>query len=131
MSGLNSLLDSNILIYLSKRELSVAFLNHFESVFISVISYMEVLGYNFKNKIEEECVKELISIFEVKFIDQKIADYVIHIRKRCQIKLPDAIIAGTAMVDGLCLVTRNVQDFKSIDCKILNPFNHSNITSDK
>ncbi len=36
--------------------------------------------------------------------------------------LPDAIIAATANTDDLCLVTRNVEDFKNIDVRILNPF---------
>jgi toxin FitB len=122
MNGSEALLDSNIIIYLSKRELSVYFLDRFKSVFISVITYMEVLGYNFTDSREMDFVNELISIFDVRFIDQKIADVVIDIRKKYQIKLPDAIIAGTALVDGLCLVTRNIEDFKNTDCTILNPF---------
>ena len=122
MNGSKALLDSNIIIYLSKRELPVYFLDRFKSVFISVITYMEMLGYNFTDSLEKDFVNELISIFNVRFIDQKIADAVIDIRKKYHIKLPDAIIAGTALVDGLCLITRNIEDFKNTDCTILNPF---------
>lgn len=125
MNGPDALLDSNIIIYLSKRELPLSFLNHFETVFISVISYIEVLGYNFPDKKEEEFVNELVSLFSVRFVDQKIAEYVIDLRKLLPIKLPDAVIAGTALADGLCLITRNIEDFKKTDCTILNPFNDS------
>jgi len=122
MNGNNALLDSNILIYLSKNELPFPILDQFAALFISVISYMEVLGYRFSNSKEENFVKELVSMFNVRFVDQEIAENVIDIRKQYRIKLPDAIIAATANTDDLCLVTRNVEDFKNIDVRILNPF---------
>ena len=122
MNGNNALLDSNILIYLSKNELSFSILDQFTTLFISVISYMEVLGYRFNNSKEEDFVKELVSMFNVRFIDQGIAENAINIRKRYRIKLPEAIIAATANTDDLCLVTRNIEDFKNIDIRILNPF---------
>jgi len=122
MNGNSALLDSNILIYLLKNELPFFVLDQFEALFISVISYMEVLGYRFSNSKEESFVKELVSMFNVRFIDQEIAENVIDIRKQYRIKLPDAIIAATANTDDLCLVTRNIEDFKNIDVRILNPF---------
>lgn len=122
MNGNNAILDSNILIYLSKNELPLAFLDQFDALFISVISYMEVLGYAFRNSEEENFVKEIIDLFDVRFINQEIAEIVIKYRKQYRIKLPDAIIAATAEADGCCLVTRNIGDFKNIDIRMLNPF---------
>ena len=122
MNGNNAILDSNILIYLSKNELPLAFLDQFDALFISVISYMEVLGYAFRNSEEENFVKEIIDLFDVRFINQEIAEIVIKYRKQYRIKLPDAIIAATAEADGSCLVTRNIDDFKNIDIRMLNPF---------
>jgi len=122
MNGNNAILDSNILIYLSKNELPLAFLDQFDALFISVVSYMEVLGYAFRNSEEENFVKEIIDLFDVRFINQEIAEIVIKYRKRYRIKLPDAIIAATAEADGSCLVTRNIDDFKNIDIRMLNPF---------
>jgi predicted nucleic acid-binding protein len=44
------------------------------------------------------------------------------IRKACKIKLPDAIIAATALVYNLTLLSRNVGDFKQVDgLALINP----------
>jgi len=83
---------------------------------------MEILGYNFSNSEEEVFIKDLLSVFKIIYIDQKIADIVVKIRKKKRIKLPDAIISATAISEGLYLVTRNVEDFNDIDVKLTNPF---------
>ena len=47
----------------------------------------------------------------------------IELCKQNKIKLPDAIIAATALTEGFTLVTRNTGDFKKIPkLDILNPF---------
>ena len=51
-----------------------------------------------------------------------IVDVSIDIRKKHKTKLPDAIIAATALVYGLVLISRNVSDFKNIhDLKVIDP----------
>ncbi len=122
MNGNSALLDSNIIIYLSKREMPLSFLDQFDEHFISVITYMEVLGYQFRNPKEEEFIREMIEVFHILFIDQKIADMAIEIRRKCRIKLPDAIIGATAKALNLCLVTRNIHDFEKVEIQIANPF---------
>ena len=122
MNGNSALLDSNIIIYFSKREVPLSFLDQFDNHYISVITYMEVLGYQFRDSKEEEFIREIVEVFSVLFIDQKIADMAIEIRRKRRIKLPDAIIAATSKVLNLCLVTRNIDDFKNIEIQIANPF---------
>lgn len=39
-----------------------------------------------------------------------------------KIKVADNIIASTAIVHNLILVTRNVKDFKVLDIEVFNPF---------
>jgi len=47
------------------------------------------------------------------------------IRKQHSIKLPDAIIAATAVIYGLILVTRNTKDFVNIDgLQVVNPWTY-------
>ena len=89
---------------------------------ISIISYMESLGYPFKNKEEEIIVKSLCDACEVFNLTKQITDKTIEIRKQFKIKLPDAIIAASALVNKAMLVTANVKDFNMIDgISIINP----------
>jgi predicted nucleic acid-binding protein len=51
------------------------------------------------------------------------ADTIIEIRQQKKIKLGDAIIAATALLNNFTLVTRNQKDFEKINgINILNPF---------
>lgn len=55
-------------------------------------------------------------------LNDVIATETINLRKKHKIKLPDAVIAATAIVLNLTSVTSNVDDFKNIDgLNILNP----------
>lgn len=89
---------------------------------ISVISFMESLGHSFKNDEEESIVKSLCDTFDVFNLTKQITEKNIEIRKQAKIKLPDAIIAASALVNEAVLVTANVKDFKMIDgISIINP----------
>jgi len=116
MSGKRFLLDSNVIIRLSKRDSSVIdFIKQSSSQnYISIITYMEVLGFPFGSEAEFNFVKELVSLFELIHIDQTIADQTVEIRQKYKIKLPDAVIAATAQVCDCTLLTANVDDFKCI-----------------
>jgi predicted nucleic acid-binding protein len=49
--------------------------------------------------------------------------YAVQLRQQRKISLGDALIAGTAIVHGRTLVTRNTDDFAWIDgLALLNPF---------
>ena len=57
-------------------------------------------------------------------LDEKIILKAIDIRKNIRLKLPDAIIAATALTNGLILITRNISDFKNIpELQIIDPWN--------
>ena len=123
MNGVNFLIDTNIIIYLTKKKLKISdFVKSGSSLYISSISYMETLGYSFQNQFEEKEVNEFCESFERIFLTKEIEKQTILIRKSNKIKLPDAIIAATALVNNLILVTHNYNDFKNIlGLKILNP----------
>lgn len=123
MSG-KFLLDSNIIIYLSKGELNKDKLfDDKNRYFISVITYMEILGFQFETPREKEFIQQILLLFKIVYIDKKIAEKVIEIRQNKKIKLPDAVIAATALVKKCDLLTRNTDDFKGIDkLTIINPF---------
>jgi len=124
MNGINFLIDTNIIIYLTQGRLKISdFAKKGGRLCISSITYIETLGYPFQNQAEEKYVTELCEMFERISITKEIEKQAILIRKSNKIKLPDAIIAATAMVYSLTLVTHNWDDFKSIqELKVLNPF---------
>lgn len=124
MSGKNWLLDTNIIIYMVKNELDLSlFTKENDTLYISSVSYMECLGYNFSNAMEEQIITELCNGFEHILIENKIIKQTIEIRKKHKIKLPDAIIAATAIINKLPLVSHNTKDFIDIDgLKLLDPF---------
>lgn len=57
-------------------------------------------------------------------LEQAIKIKTAELRKAHKIKLPDAIIAATALVHNLTLITRNTTDFNNIkNFKTINPHN--------
>ena len=121
--GMNkALFDSNIIIYLSKRILPLSVLDQFDEHFISIITYMEVLGNPFKDSKTEDFIKEILEAFPILYINKEIAETAIKFRKAFRIKLPDAIIAATAKSVNLQLVTGNTDDFNKSELPIINPF---------
>jgi predicted nucleic acid-binding protein len=123
MSGKTFLLDTNIIIHLSYGELNTSdFSSSGDRLCISAITYMEALGYPFKTKEDESFVKMLCNSFDLLDLTKPIIEKTIEIRKKSKIKLPDAIIAASALVNNAALVTNNVKDFKTIDgISIINP----------
>ena len=123
MNGDKYLIDTNIIIYLTQGKLKISdFAKKDDDFYISSITYIETLGYPFSNQDEENEITKFCQMFERIFLTKEIEQQTIHIRKTSKIKLPDAIIAATAIVFGLTLVTHNMDDFKNIHkLNILNP----------
>ena len=55
------------------------------------------------------------------YVDGSVMDEWGRMRARRSVPVMDALIAATARVHGLTLVTRNVRDFADLDITILNP----------
>ncbi|MCB0582199.1 MAG: type II toxin-antitoxin system VapC family toxin [Phaeodactylibacter sp.] len=80
---------------------------------VSIITKIEVLGFPSSPSTE----KLLTAFFDdavVLGLSDRVAEKVIELRKSNKIKLPDAVIASTAMVHDMDLVTRNTTDFDKI-----------------
>ncbi len=123
MSG-NKILDTNILIYLSKQTLLLSdVMSPDEKIFISVITYMEAMGYPFEDKEEEAVINNLCKTIPIINLSDEIIEEVVKIRKKKKIKLPDAIIFSSAKIHGLVLITANKSDFKGLNgnVRVINP----------
>jgi len=106
------LADSNIIIYAisGKHDAAIDFISEtFPSV--SVISKMEVLGYSNLDRVQYDQFINFFDIVEILTLTNQIVNKTIEIRRYRKIKLADAIIAATALVNNLTLVTANVEDF--------------------
>ena len=115
------LLDSNIIIYLTNDiSLEKFFLD--KLVYASIGKKIEVLGFHKISESEKEKLEAFFDSITVLDLSLKIADKAIQLRQTKKISLGDSIIAATALLHKLPLVTANVDDFKWIkDLKIINP----------
>ena len=90
---------------------------------ISAITEIELLCWKTSSEKDLQVLHGFISDCKVIELESPIKYQTAEIRKEHHIKLPDAIIAATALIFKLDLVTRNVKDFKNInELKIINPF---------
>lgn len=81
---------------------------------ISAITEIELLCWTSATEKDLEVIHSFISDAMVIELERPIKLKTADIRKRHKIKLPDAIIAATALVYDLTLITRNTNDFKNI-----------------
>ena len=113
------LVDSNTIIdYVGNKmpDKSLLILDgYFDNNFsLSIISKIEVLGFNDSSDELKQLV-DFIDLANIIYVDDVIANKTIELRKIYKIKLPDALIAATALVYNFMLISRNISDFKKID----------------
>ena len=122
--GTGYLLDTNSIIDFSAKRLSDKAHKYLARIIdefpqISIINKIELLGFT-------NVPQQIISFTENAFVialDNDIATQTIRLRKEHKIKLPDAVIAATALVFNLTLVTNNTEDFKNIiGLDVINPY---------
>ncbi len=121
MNGNKAILDTNVIIFASKGKIDPAkLLAEYDDFYSSIITYMEVYGYEFENEEEKELIDELFDSVEIIDISKPIADRAIIYRKNKfkKIKLPDAIILATANYLMADLVTDDWDDFQGIDNQV-------------
>jgi len=113
------LIDTNVAIYyfgLALPKESEQFIDQLlrEKYAISVINRIELLGFKKLGDKETEALNSFISNSNIVELEEDIIIETINIRKTYNIKLPDAIIAATCLVNNYSLVTYNVKDFDKI-----------------
>ncbi len=74
---------------------------------------MKLLSYHSISKNEIHFLKNFIDETEVTPLDDKVKDVAISVRKKYKLKLPDSIVAATAIAYDIPLITADKQ-FKSI-----------------
>ncbi|GAI71374.1 unnamed protein product [marine sediment metagenome] len=91
---------------------------------VSFITKIELLVWNPPNPNDIKIREEFLDGSEIHYINDDIINLAIKIRKATKIKLPDAVIAATAMANNLILLSDNDNDFhrvKPLGLKYMNP----------
>jgi|SRR5690625_151147 len=108
-------IDSNIIIYFSQKEKTHLrkWLQN-KKLAISVISEIEVLGYKYITPAEIRAASHFFTLCQSIFLSRAIVQKAIELRQAKKINLGDAIIAATAIVEDIPLLTANAKDFKHL-----------------
>jgi predicted nucleic acid-binding protein len=122
------LLDSNIIIYSYQSEYpAIDHLIATKPIKLSEISYIETIGYQKITPLEEQYLKALFAATTVLPIDSTVIKQATSLRQQRKMSLVDALIAATALIYELTLITRNTADFKWIlDIELINPIDDLN-----
>ncbi len=108
---MKALLDTNIIIdYLNGESKAFKEINLYETIYISIVTYIEVLvGVSDTKSVE--VIRDYLLSLNIVHVDIDISNTAVDIRKKYKIKIPDALIFASAQKVGAILVTRNTKDF--------------------
>ncbi|RZK24868.1 MAG: type II toxin-antitoxin system VapC family toxin [Hymenobacter sp.] len=99
-----------------------------QQLVLSVVVRIELLSWS-GSPADMQPVEEFIAASLVLPLDESVIQQTIRLRQQHRIKLPDAIIAATALAHGLPLLTRNVSDFRAIaGLVVVNPHDSAAIS---
>ncbi|MEO6286777.1 MAG: type II toxin-antitoxin system VapC family toxin [Dyadobacter sp.] len=122
------LIDTNVVTKYLAEELSEAGLDLLDSIIdsnkaqISVVSRIELLGFSPKSNNLLNFIEQFLGISSEFGLSEIIIQKTIDIRKAYKIKIPDAIIAATALCNDLILLSDNDSDFGKVSgLRYINP----------
>ena len=123
--GQGYLIDSNVIIDLFKKELpdNAKYLLFEQTPVISIITRIEIFCSSNIGDLERSNLDGFIKKATIFGLNDDIVHKTILLRITYKMKLPDAIIAATALHYNLTVITRNISDFSKVDAlAIINPY---------
>jgi hypothetical protein len=123
--GLKLLLDTNAIIALLNENIElVKATDAAEEIFISVVNELEFKSFSNLSQHDKELFDSfasMINVFDLRASDIILKNKIIEIRNTYRLKLPDAIIAATAIVNNIVLVTADgdFEKVKGLQLKII------------
>lgn len=108
-------------------------LGSYDDPAISVITYMELRSGKWLRPQDKSLLDAVLAEFTVLQLERPIVEAAIAVRgaglvSPPKIKLPDAIIAATALSHGVPPVTRNGRDFIRVPVTIHTPYDYDSLT---
>jgi predicted nucleic acid-binding protein len=121
MNGDNIVVDTSLIINLFNGVSGIEPLINNRNLFVSIISEIEVLSFPNLSPKDKELLKSFLHECFIVDIEPAIKDLTIEIRTKSKIKLPDAVIAATAIYYDLPLLTMDTgfNRIESLDAVIL------------
>ena len=118
------LLDSNALIYAARPDARYApfrlWVKHSAAV-VSAISRVEVLGFTRLTVADARAFAAMFLLLPQLPITDAVLDQAVKIRQQTRLKTPDALVAATALVHGLELVTADSDFSRVAGLVVVNP----------
>jgi predicted nucleic acid-binding protein len=108
MSGSDLLVDTNIIILTLGGSLRLAEYVEGRRLFVSVITEIEALGYPGLTLSGRKQIEAYINRCAALGLSDEVKKKTIGIRAQYKMKIPDAIIAATALTFGLTLLTADM-----------------------
>lgn len=104
------LLDTNIILDFLKGETVVV--EHLkkreqEDWYASVITRMELLSFHALEREEEDAIREFLGAVVIVPLHDAVEDAAVRLRRAIRCKMPDAVVAASAVVTGTALLTRD------------------------
>ena len=123
--GQRYLVDSNVIIDFCNGKISDSGRNFLIAIApeISIVTNIELFATQNISKEEHELLEKFVSITVVHPVTVDLIAATIDIRRNYRLKLPDAIIAATALVFNCVLLSRNISDFgRIVGLQVINPY---------
>ncbi|GAB5525208.1 MAG: type II toxin-antitoxin system VapC family toxin [Roseivirga sp.] len=117
-----TLIDTNIIIYVLHGNRELASLIHSKYAYLSVISELELLSFPKIDKKEEFVIQSFIQEMNLIELNEGIKRETIRLRRAYGLKLPDSIVAATALYLNCPLITAD-SDFSRVadlDLRLVN-----------
>lgn len=105
MNGNNLFLDINIIIYFLSGDNTLTDLLEGKSIFISVITKLELLSFQEMSSRDQQRIEKFISECSVVDLNIDVQEAAIQIRKKYKLKLPDSIVVASAQYVDLPLIS--------------------------
>jgi predicted nucleic acid-binding protein len=125
MNGKEILVDTNIILYLLEGSDTLEGILQGKDIYLSFITELELIEYKGNSEAKEKQILDLLNDCSIISMNNLIKEKYVELRKQHHLKLADTIIAATAMVFDMPVITADKQ-FKTVNGLRMISYQHTN-----